>query len=273
METNETQGLEIPEVDNTPAEPEKVHPAYDKLLQELPEAWHSKVTPYLQEQDKYFQQQLEKYTPFKQYAEQGIDASLIDAGLAIARQMDENPIGTFNAMKEYLTSQGMLEAEAEQAAADFVDEEYEDDEIPAALRKEMEALRAQTEELSNFQNQQILEAETSRELESITSEMEDLKGKYNISDAHEQTIYNLMMAAENAGRSISVTDAAQQLAQMVGGFQPVGAQATQAAAPTVISSVGGAGIPTQQASLPKDDKGKREMLAQLFAEYQKANNA
>lgn len=274
METNETQGIDVPEVDNTPAEPEKVHPAYEKLLSEIPEAWHSKVTPYLQEQDKHFQQQLEKYTPFKQYAEQGIDSSVIDAGLSLARSMDENPVQVFNALKDYLTSQGMLEAEAEQAAADMVDDEFDDSEIPSALKKEMESLRAQTEELSNFQNQQILEAETAKELASIESEMATLKGKYSLTDAHEQAIYNLMMASENSGRSLSVSDAAQQLSQMIGGFNPVGAPAVASApAPTVVSSAGGAGVPTPQMNIPTSDKGKREMLAQLFADYQKANNA
>ncbi|MFM5968609.1 MAG: hypothetical protein ACKOQ8_06195 [Micrococcales bacterium] len=273
METNETQGIDVPEVADNSAEPAKVHPAYEKLLNELPEAWHSKVTPYLQEQDRNFQQQLEKYTPFKQYVEQGVDPSVIDAGINLANAMDSNPMQVFTAMKDYLMSQGMLEAEAEQAAADAVEENYDDEEVPPALKKEIDALRQQTEQLSEFQQNQILEQQTNIELQNIQNEMADLKSKYNISDAHEQAIYNLMMAAENSGRSMSVSEAGQQLAQMIGGFSPVGAASASEPAPTVVSSAGGAGVPAQQLQIPQSDKGKKEMLAQLFAEYQRANNS
>jgi hypothetical protein len=51
------QTTETPVVETPAVEEPKVHPAHEKLLAELPEAWHSKVTPYLQEQDKNFQQQ------------------------------------------------------------------------------------------------------------------------------------------------------------------------------------------------------------------------
>lgn len=275
METNETQGIETPEVPtNEPAHEEvKVHPAYEKLLNELPEAWHAKVTPFLQEQDRNFQQQLEKYTPFKQYVEQGIDASAIDAGLSLAQALDNDPVQVFSALKQHLMSQGMLEAEAEQAAADITDEQFDDEEIPSALKKEIDALRSQTEALTEAQYRQELDKQTEIELNSIQSEMAELKSKYQITEAHEQAIYNLMSAAINAGSDLSVSQAAQQLVQMVGNFQPVGQAAPKEAAPTIVGSAGGAGVPAAPMNLPKDDKGKREMLAQLFAEYQKANNA
>lgn len=276
----ETQGLDVPDLSLTEAPeaaaeaPEadaKVHPAYEKLLNELPEAWHSKVTPFLQEQDKYFQQQIEKYTPFKQYAEQGIDPAIIDAGLNLAQALDNDPVQVFDALKNHLMAQGMLEAEAEQAAAEAVDEEYSDDEIPAALKKEIDSLRQQQEQLSEFANNQILERETDAALSQIQGEMDSLRGKYQISDAHETAIYDLMNAALDAGRDISVFDAAKQLAQMVGGFRPLEAPDLSQGAPTVVGSAGGAGVPAQNISVPKDDRGKREMLAQMFEEYRKAN--
>lgn len=278
--TDETQEYEVPDLsfDET-AEPEtgssesevRLHPGYDKLLNELPEAWHSKVTPFLQEQDKYFQQQIEKYTPFKQYAEQGIDPSFIEAGLNLAKAIDENPVQVFSLLKDQLMSQGMLEAEAEQIAAEAIDEDYDDDEIPAALKREIDALREQQEQLSEFANNQILERETESNLKEIQGEMNSLREKYQITDAHEIAIYDLMNAALDAGRDLSIFDAAKQLAQMVGGFRPLEAPDLSQGAPMVVGSAGGAGVPAQTVSVPKDDRGKREMLAQMFEEYRKAN--
>lgn len=275
----ETQGLDVPDLSLTEAPeaaaeaPEadpKIHPAYEKLLNELPEAWHSKVTPFLQEQDKYFQQQIEKYTPFKQYAEQGIDPSYIEAGVNISRALEEDPMQVFDALKNHLMSQGMLEEDATEAAADLVEEEYGDPET-IALKREIEALRSQTEALSEAQYNQELEKLTQQEETILQGEINALRSKYQISDAHETAIYDLMNAALDAGRDISVFDAAKQLAQMVGGFRPLEAPDLSQGAPMVVGSAGGAGVPAQTISVPKDDRGKREMLAQMFEEYRKAN--
>ncbi len=276
----ETQGLEVPDlsfnetpdVAETPAveADTKVHPAYEKLLSELPEAWHAKVTPHLQEQDKYFQQQLEKYTPFKQYAEQGIDPARIDSALNVAAALDANPLEVFSALKEHLMSQGMLEADAAEMAGDIMDDD-DDSEVPAAVRKEIEALRQQQEQLAEYANNQILEQETNFYVSKFEQEISSLREKYDISEAHETAIYDLMSAALDAGREASVFDAAKQLAQMIGGFKPVGAPDLSAPAPTVVGSAGGAGVPVQGFAIPKDDKGKREMLAKMFEDYKRAN--
>jgi hypothetical protein len=77
-----------------------------------------------------------------------------------------------------------------------------------------------------------------------------------------------MNAALSAGREISVADAARQLSQMIpGGFAPAG-QAEPA--PTIVGNAGGAGVVAPDLSIPKDDKGKREMLAQMFDQYNKS---
>lgn len=279
--SEETQGLEVPdlslnetpEVAETPAvEAEaKIHPAYEKLLSEIPEAWHAKVTPHLQEQDKYFQQQLEKYTPFKQYAEKGIDPSRIDSALSVAEALDQDPVQVYQALKNHLMSQGVLEEDAAEAASDIMDSFEDDSEVPAAVKREIEALRQQQEQLAEYANNQIFQKETEMYTQQIEGEMGALREKYQISEAHETAIYDLMNAALDAGRDISVFDAAKQLAQMIGGFKPVGVPDLAASAPTIVGSAGGAGVEAQNFQIPKDDKGKREMLAKMFEEYKKAN--
>jgi len=51
-----------------------------------------------------------------------------------------------------------------------------------------------------------------------------------------------------------------------GGFAPASAAEP---APTIVGSAGGAGVPAPDLSIPKDDKGKREMLQRMFAERNK----
>ena len=282
MESNETPDLTQPEaVETTSTESEvKAHPAWDKMLAELPEVLHSKVTPYLQEQDRNFQQQLEKYTPFKEFVDNGVSADVITSGLNLAYAIENQPTEVYESLQEYLREQGMLKEDAKAAAKDIMEAEtgedfedmFDEDNIPKALKKELEELRSKQSQQDDYIYQQELAKETENELQILTKEMDGLKAQYQISDAHEVAIYDIMQNALNAGREMNVAEAAGQLSQMIGGFAPIGAQATKQSAPTVMGSEGGAGVQAQQLEIPKSDKEKRAMLAQMFEDYQRANN-
>lgn len=269
------QTTETPVVETPQAEEPKVHPAHEKLLAELPEAWHSKVTPYLQEQDKYYQKEMEKYTQFKKYVDEGISAELIEGGLNVARAIENDPVEVYNALTEHLKSQGLLASEAKAAAKDLMEQEsgedfedmFDGEKVPAALQKEIDALKAKTEEVDNWKNEQELAKATAEAEAEFDRDLKELRSRHNITEAHEIAIFDLMNAALSAGRNITVAEAAQQLQSMIGGFAPAG----QEEAPVVVGSAGGAGVPSINVSIPKDDKGKKQMMAQMFEEYQRNN--
>lgn len=267
-QTTETPVVETPQV----AEP-KVHPAYEKVLAELPEAWHSKIIPHLQEQDKYYQKEMEKYTPYKEFADEGISADLLKGGLGVARAIENDPVEVYNALTEHLKSQGLLASEAKAAAREMMEEEsgedfadmFDGEHVPAALQREIDALKAKTDEVESWRNEQELAKATAEAEQELETEMAALKSAHNITEAHEIAIYDLMNAALSAGREMTVAQAAQQLQQMVGAFPVAGAEAP----PVVVGSAGGAGVPAIDTSIPKDDKGKKAMLAAMFDEYNK----
>lgn len=260
-----------------PAEEAKVHPAYEKLLSELPEAWHAKVTPYLQEQDKYFQQQLEKYTPYKKFMDEPVE--LIEGGLNLARSLEEDPVDTYVRLQNYLKTQGLLPEEAKQAAKDAMEdasgEDFEDlfegEDVPKALKKELDELKAKQSEQEEYIRQQQLTKDAEAYTVQLDAEMADLRAKHTITVAHEKAIYNLMDAALNAGRELSLADAAKELSEMIGGFPSAAAQSGDAA-PMVIGSAGGAGVVAPDLSIPKDSAGKKEMFAKMMQDYVKASN-
>jgi hypothetical protein len=272
----ETEVVSTPEASNESEY--KAHPAHEKLLSELPEAWHQKVIPHLQEQDKYYQQQMEKYTPFKEYVEQGVTPEVILGGINLARAIETQPTEVYASLKDYLVGQGLLEEDAKQAAKTIMEEEsgeslddiFDDSEVPSALRKELKELKEFQAKQTEYMEKQELEKATAEYTVQLESEMATLRNNYSISDAHEVAIYDLMNAAINAGREISVADAAKQLQAMVGTFQKAGATSPDQP-PMVVGSAGGAGIQAQNLSVPKDDKGKKAMMQQIFEDYKKAN--
>jgi hypothetical protein len=280
--SDETQGspdqtteAETSVVETATYDEPKVHPAHEKLLAELPEAWHSKVTPYLQEQDKYYQKEMEKYTPYKEFVEAGVSADLLRGGLNIASAIESNPSEVYSSLQDYLVSQGMLEHEAARTAAGIMEDESGEDfedlfgnDVSPALQAEIDALKQRQAEADDYIYNQELEKATAVEIENLEQEMSALRQAHNITEAHESAIYDLMDVALNAGREISVAEAAQQLQAMVGPFAGAGSQQE---APMVVGSAGGAGVVAPNLGIPKDDKGKKEMLARMFDQYNKAN--
>ncbi|NBU23968.1 MAG: hypothetical protein EBS38_08740 [Actinobacteria bacterium] len=257
----------------------KPHPAHEKLLNELPEAWHQKVLPYLQEQDKYFQQEIEKYGPYKEFVESGVSPDIIRGGLNLAQAIETQPLDVYESLTAYLKQNGILAEEAKQMARDIMEEEsgeefddlFDGENIPASLKREIEELKNFQAQQQEYLYQQELERETQTELQKLEQGINDLRSKYEISEAHEIAIYDIMNAAINAGRDISLEQAAQQLAAMIpGGFQPAGGRASSEPAPVVIGSAGGAGIQAQNLQVPKDDDAKRDMLAKMFEQYKKS---
>ena len=283
--TDETQvesnaPVEEAPVFEAPAEPEyKAHPAHEKLLSELPEAWHQKVLPHLQEQDKYFQQEIEKYKDYKEFIEAGVSPDVLRGGLNLAQAIEQQPLDVYESLTTYLKQNGLLAEEAKQAAREIMEEEsgeefddlFDEGNIPASLKREIEELKNFQAQQQEYLYQQELERETQNELQRLEQGISDLRSKYEISEAHEIAIYDIMNAAINAGRDISLEQAAQQLAAMIpGGFQPAGGRSSAEPAPVVIGSAGGAGVQAQNLQVPKDDDAKRAMLAQMFEQYKKA---
>lgn len=283
--TDETQvesnaPVEEAPVFEAPAEPEyKAHPAHEKLLSELPEAWHQKVLPHLQEQDKYFQQEIEKYKDYKEFIEAGVSPDVLRGGLNLAQAIEQQPLDVYESLTTYLKQNGLLAEEAKQAAREIMEEEsgeefddlFDEGNIPASLKREIEELKNFQAQQQEYLYQQELERETQSELQRLEQGINDLRSKYEISEAHEIAIYDIMNAAINAGRDISLEQAAQQLAAMIpGGFQPAGGRSAAEPAPVVIGSAGGAGVQAQNLQVPRDDDAKRAMLAQMFEQYKKA---
>jgi uncharacterized protein with PhoU and TrkA domain len=274
-QVSEAPAVEAPEAPEAPAAPEesKVHPAYEKLLAELPEAWHNKIIPHLQEQDKYFQQQLEKYTPFKEFME--YDPNVLRDSLKLADVAVNDPVALYRNLAEHLRSQGLLDqaAEADKAADAAEDGEkvdLDDYEIDPAIKKEFErrdALLQQQQEMLESIEYEKQVAEETRVLESQISE---INSQYDIPDATMDKILKLMEVQLERGEDATVYTAARELAEITGIKYRLRTDLPKEDAPIVAGSSGGAGIPAERLSVPKDDRGKRQMLEQMFQAQLKA---
>lgn len=284
MSEENLEGLDAPEITETaetpetpaepassePAETTKSHPAHEKLLSELPEAWHAKVTPHLQEFDRNVQQQLEKFSPFKQFVDDGVDPAFLVQSMQLAKAIASDPVTVHQNLTNALMQQGLLREEAEKAAEEIIDENSEpyesDEELSPAMKKELQRRDAELDQIKEQLSSQEFEKATQVELENLNREFGELQGSYDVTKAQETAILELMDAAIARGEDMTVFQAAKKLVEITGvGFKRKGASGTPAAAaPTVLGGSGGNGVPFEGVEIPSDPKQKKEMLAQLF---------
>lgn len=278
IEINPPEAPEASETVEAPAAPEaptsesevKVHPAYEKVLAELPEAWHAKIVPHLQEQDKYFQQQLEKYTPFKEFMDVDISPDVIRDSLRLAEVAISDPVYLYRTLAEQLKEQGLLEEAAiveEQADAIEEDGEYE---LDPAIRKEFEARDAKLQEQQDYIESMQFEAEVAEEQAQLEAEIEDLVSRYDISDVQMNRILKILEVQLESDDNASVYTAAKELAEISGIRYAAKGAAPKADAPMVIGGSGG-GIPSEPFSIPKGRNEKKSMLAQMFEQQLKSS--
>ena len=255
-----------------PANDSKVHPAYDGLLAELPEAWHNKVIPHLQEQDRNFQQQLEKFTPFKEFIDNGLQPDIIRDSLRLADVALNDPVYLYRTLAENLRQQGLLEeADAVEEQADAIEEDGDENyELNPAIKKEFEArdqlISKQQEYLDNIQ----FEAEVAKEQEVLGEQLNDLNARYDISPELQNRILGLMEIQLERGEDATIYTAARELAEITGIRYNEKGQLPSQPAPNVMGSSGGNAIPTTPLTIPKDFRDKKNMLIQMFEEQSKA---
>jgi hypothetical protein len=266
-----TPEVEAPEAPSAPEAPEaKVHPAYEKVLAELPEAWHEKIVPHLQEQDKYFQQQLEKYTPFKEFLDVDISPDVIRDSLRLAEVAVSDPVYLYRTLADQLRSQGLLdEAEIVEKEADKIEESTEDDdyELSPALQKEFASRDAKLKEQEEYIENMKFEAEVQAEQIELETQIDDLTSRYDITDKQMDKILKVLEIQLASDDNATVFTAARELAEITGIRYPAKGVNPKEDAPTVIG--GGGGIPSEAFELPKDMKGKKAMLAQMFEQQLK----
>lgn len=267
-DTNEETTETEVEVEAAPQAEEKVHPAYEKLLAELPEAWHAKIMPHLQEQDKNFQSQLEKFTPLKEFMD--YDTTVIRDSLKLADVAVNDPVSLYRNLAEHLRSQGMIEeADAAEEQADTIEEDNEssnsgDYEMDPAIRKEFDSRDAKIAEQQKYMDDTKFASEVAKEQEALESQVKEVTDKYDIPQPTMDRILKLMEVQLDRGEDASVYSAARELAQITGVKYKQRSDLPKESAPMVLGNDGGAGMPSDAITIPKDGKGKKEMLEQMF---------
>jgi len=191
----EDEEIELP-YEEEESEVEGGNPSLAELYEVLPKSLHGLVEPVIEKWQQGIDQEFESIAPYRKFVDAGIDPDIIGASLELAQQISTNPKAIYDELAErygWRQAEQMMETalnvsnavEEEDDESFFGDGELEQNpenaEI-AALRAEMEALRAERDEEVNSAIEQNYDYEITTSMEVLSEEYGDLTKKQSFAE-------------------------------------------------------------------------------------------
>lgn len=230
-----------------------INPAWNDLLGLIPQQLHSQITPHLQSWDKNYQESIGKvhsqYEPYKPYLEGGIQPDQINYGLQLLDAVENRPEEVLQALQQYY---GQEEQPQEQGL-----EPNEQNNGDFLQNPEFQRVNEMVNTMARLLVQQNMDQQSAQEDEQLEQEFEAAREEHGDFDE------NWVMAQILANPELSINDAAAQYKEFVQGIL----QSNNRPGPRVLGP--GGGTPNQGVSPSDlDDKGRRDLVAQMLANAQ-----
>lgn len=160
------------------------NPNWNEFWESIPEQYREEVqpnlTPVLEKWDQNVQKRFDKYKPYERYVNDGLDPQVIDYGVNLLNKLDstDGAMEVFGQLGQYLESQGLLSTDDE----DDDEEEYDYEELPPRLQRELDELRGAYGTLAEhnlMQQQQKIEAQEDAALDAELNRLRNQYGEYD----------------------------------------------------------------------------------------------
>lgn len=237
-------------------EAQGTNPAWNEVLQEIPQDLHEKVTPYFQKWDKGVQDRFTKvqsdWAPWKNLKDAGVDPETAQFGVNLARALQDDPRMVFDALREHYkfeanssvpnNGQGQEEPKSpeEQYAAQFA-------KIEEQNRRLAEIMLADKQQAQQAQLEAQADAKLDQELSGLKQKYEQTHGPFD-----ESYVLAMMMNGQDAEQAVQGFYSWRD--QQVKSYRP---------RPLIIGS--GGNVPGQYSDPKKlSDKDTRNLVAEML---------
>lgn len=250
------------------------HPAWQEILDQLPDDLHPLITPKLQEWEQGVQQKLQsvhsQYDPYKPLVENNIPVDMVEQALYLHHQLENNPEELVKKAIEHYKL-GYVPADQVQTPDPEELKDLEFDGVDITKHPAFQQLSKQLEEMNSTltaQQRAEQEAAEQEELDNYLDELAEEKGPFN--KLMVATLIANGMDGEQAVETYKA-EIAQAVQQALGTQQQ---QQTQQP-PVVMGGDGttGSGLPEQPVSMGKLSKDEILKLSMQFLEQNDSNKS
>lgn len=250
------------------------HPAWQEILDQLPDDLHPLITPKLQEWEQGVQQKLQsvhsQYDPYKPLVENKIPVDMVEQALYLHHQLENNPQELIaKAIEHYKLDYVPKDQIQTPDPEDLEDLEF--DGVDITKHPAFQQLSKQLEQMNSTltaQQQAEQEAAEQEELDNYLNELEEKNGPFN--KLMVATLIANGMDGEQAVETYK-SEIAQAVQAALGNNQQ---QQTQQP-PVVMGGDGttGSGLPEQPVSMGKLSKDEILKLSLQFLEQNDSNKS
>lgn len=250
---------------------EAINPAWEGLLNEIPEGFRGQVAPVLKKWDqgvnerfqknaeelRQYQQQIQQYQPYSEFIQGGMTPEHFKAAQVILNELQSNPQALYQRLGEHFGFAGESQDPEQALNYDETEEEELDPQIAYLAQQQQQMVEwVQQQEHARIQQ----EANT-----GIETELAQLNEKYNLSPIDRRETLQRAVLMSQTNPNVSLEEAYRQW----DGVKRSMFQQTQTSgngAPQVISSGGGGQAVTPQKK--SSEMSEKEFLSSLVHDIQ-----
>lgn len=242
------------------AEQVAMNPKWDTLLSKVPAQLHPMMAPTLHEWDTNYQDLATKFSPYKDFAENGVDAESIQQALGLMQYSTENPRAIFDALVQNFPEfvEGLGQAQTPVGNQQVVDDGQMDlgnpfENMDIANHPKFQELQGNMDLLAGYLSSQVTQQEEAQASAALDVELETLGQKYGAFD--EQYVFGLAVTG------VPLETAVQRYKQMEQNIRSQPAPGHNF--PPVMTP--GGGMPSSALDVTKlDDKSTRGLALQFL---------
>lgn len=249
------------------------HPAWQEILDQLPDDLHPLITPKLQAWEQGVQQKLQsvhsQYDPYKPLVENKIPVDMVEQALYLHHQLENNPQDLIaKAIEHYKLDYVPKDQVQVNTSEDLEDLEF--DGVDITKHPAFQQLSKQLEEMNSTltaQQQAEKEAAEQEELDNYLNELEEQKGPFN-----KLMVATLIANGMDGEQAVETYKA--EIAQAV--QQALGTNQQQTQQPPVVmggDGTTGSGLPEQPVKMGNLSKDELLKLSMQFLEQNDPNKA
>jgi len=169
----------------TQPESTAINPAWEPVLKDIPQQYHSQLAPHFSEWDKNYQQSIQKvhsqYEPWKPFIDEGYSPEDVNYGLQLMQNLSENPAEFVKALNEwYEAENGSGEQQGLESTQQNPSPEFDITQHPKWQEMES-ATRAMAEimlERHEQEQAQLADSELDQEIASLKEKFKD-RGEFD----------------------------------------------------------------------------------------------
>lgn len=254
----------------------KFNPAWNGLLEKIPEQFHHLIAGDLKQWDRNYNSLAQQYAPWKAFNTQGVTPDSLQKAYQVYQTINNNPMEVYRrlgeALKDQLPSQSQQTQQQNQANQNSSSQEYDqysdedDSDSPTdpnykSLQKKFDQLQQMVQNDFQTRRETQMSQQYEQQIDSMLNQIEETNGAFDKSDVLQRVAAQMQM-----GQQPDIIKAYQEQQAFINHYTNQVQQTQQQNSPPIVNPPNG-GTPSTSQTANADtstEEGRKARFAELL---------